>query len=191
MTVAAIGIPTTDASQPREAWDEECSLASHWRDAEAGICAGYGALPVLPAGDAADHCRHHARRGHPEAPPASETYRSPPSHCPGPCPPGSLRLVLGLTAPRVSPTRLRPLPWAGTTPPSPAPPAVSLHTARGWGGMAVRRQRLPSAPRGCPWATSLACAMSSMLARVCTRLSLHNTRCPIVRPPLLRVRQSV
>src|SRR5712691_6569348 len=110
--------------------------------AQTRLCAGYGALPVLPAGDAADHCRHHARRGHPEAPPASETYRSPLSHCPGPCPPGSLRLVLGLTAPRVSPTRLRPLPWAGTTPPSPAPPAVSLHTARGWGGMAVRRPRL-------------------------------------------------
>src|SRR5262245_30141255 len=57
-----------------------------------------------------------ALRGDPEDPPASETRRRPPSHCPGACPPGSLRLVLGLTAPRVSPSRLRPLPWGGTTP---------------------------------------------------------------------------
>jgi len=31
MTVAATATPTTDASQPREAWDGECSLASNWR----------------------------------------------------------------------------------------------------------------------------------------------------------------
>jgi hypothetical protein len=33
--------------------------------------------------------------------------------CSGACPPGSLRLVLRLIAPRASPTRLRPLPWEG------------------------------------------------------------------------------
>jgi hypothetical protein len=40
-----------------------------------------------------------------------------------------LGLVLCLTAPRASPTRLRPLPWGGTPPPSPAgfayPPGVA------------------------------------------------------------------
>src|SRR5262249_28052762 len=51
----------------------------------------------------------------------------------------------------------------------PAPPAVSLHTVRGRRGMAVRRQRLPSAPRGCTCATSFALATSCTLARVCTR----------------------
>ena len=96
-----------------------------------------------------------------------------PSHCPSPCPPGSLRLALCLTAPRASPTRLRPLPWGGTTPPpSPAPPDVSSHTARGLGGMAVLRPRLPSAPCWCPCAASLTVAASCTPARVCTRLSL-------------------
>src|SRR5262245_56972828 len=119
--------------------------------AQAGVCAGHGALPVVSRGDAADHCRHHAGRGHPEDPPASETVCRPPSHGTGPCPPGSLCLVLCLTAPRVSPPRLRPLPWGGTTPPpSPPPPDVSPHTARGWGGMAVRcPPRTPRASRGC------------------------------------------
>ena len=135
--------------------------------AEARLCAGHGALPLVSAGGAADHRRHHAGRGDPEDPPASEACRRPTSHCPSACPPGSLRLVLRLTAPRASPTRLRPLPWGGTTPPpSPAPPAVSPHTARGWGGLAVRRPRLPSAPRGCPCAASLALAASCTLARV-------------------------
>src|SRR5439155_4445852 len=50
--------------------------------AEAGVCAGHGALPVLPAGDAAHHRRYHAGRGHPEDPPASETGGGPTPHCP-------------------------------------------------------------------------------------------------------------
>jgi hypothetical protein len=76
--------------------------------------------------------------------------------------------------PRASPIRLRPLSWGGTTPPpSPAPPDVSPPIRRVRGDLAVRRQRLPSAPRGCPCATSLALAASCTLARVCTRLSLR------------------
>ena len=90
----------------------------------------------------------------------------PTAYCRSPCPPGSLRLVIRLTAPRASQIRLQPLPWGGTTPPSPSPPDVSPHTTSGWGDLAVRRQRLPSASRGCPCATSLALAASCTLARV-------------------------
>ena len=75
--------------------------------AEARLCAGHGALPVVSAGDAADHRRHHAGRGDPEDPPASEARGGPTPHCSGACPPGSLCLVLRLTAPGGSPTRPR------------------------------------------------------------------------------------
>ena len=67
--------------------------------AQARLCAGHGALPVLSAGDAADHRRHHARRGDSEDPPASEARRGPTSHCPSTCPPGRLCLGLGLRCP--------------------------------------------------------------------------------------------
>ena len=72
----------------------------------------------------------------------------------------------------------------GTTPPpSPAPPDVSPHTARGWGGMAVRRPRLPSAPCWGPCAASLPVAAScTPEPRVCTRLS----RRPSAAPPALQ-----
>jgi hypothetical protein len=139
----------------------------------------YGALPLVSAGDAADHCHHHARRGHPEDPPASATCCRPSSHCPSPVPPGSLRLVLCLTAPRASPTRLRPLPWGGSTPPSPAPPDVSPHTARGWEDLAVRRPRLPSASRRCPSATLLVIAARSTPPRVCTRRGRRASTAPL------------
>src|SRR4029453_12057032 len=90
-------------------------------------------------------------------------------------PPGgrsTRRLGLRLTAPRALPPRLRPLPWRGTTPrPSPAPPDVSPHTARGLGGMAVLRPRLPSVPCSSPCAASLTVAASCMPERVCTRLT--------------------
>ena len=48
-----------------------------------------------------------------------------------PCLPGSLCLVLGLTAPRASQTRLRLLPWRGTTPP-PLRRASSVARAFAW-----------------------------------------------------------
>src|SRR5215813_3382202 len=67
--------------------------------AEAGVCAGYGALPVLSAGDATEYRGHDTRRGHPEDPPASETGRRPAPDRSGACPPGRLCLVLRLTAP--------------------------------------------------------------------------------------------
>src|SRR5262249_41083795 len=149
--------------------------------AQAGVCAGHGALPVVSRGDAADHCRHHAGRGHPEDPPASETVCRPPSHGTGPCPPGSLCLVLCLTAPRVSPPRLRPLPWGGTTPPpSPAPPDVSPHTARGWGGMAVR------CPPRTPGRLAAACRQDPLPWQRHAR-----TRVPQSQPPPLRRASSV
>jgi predicted nucleic acid-binding protein len=64
--------------------------------AEAGVCAGHGALSVLSAGDAADHRGHYTWRGDPEDPPASQTRRRPALHRPSPSPPRSLCLVLGL-----------------------------------------------------------------------------------------------
>jgi hypothetical protein len=57
--------------------------------------------------------------------------------------------------PRASPIRLRPLSWGGTTPPSPSPPDVSPPTRRVRGDLAVRRQHLPSASCGCPYAAPL------------------------------------
>src|SRR5215813_8489178 len=51
------------------------------------------------AGDAADHRRHHAGRGDPENPPASETRRGPTPDRPSACPPGRLCLVLRLRYP--------------------------------------------------------------------------------------------
>src|SRR5215471_3210538 len=56
------------------------------------------------------------------------------------------------------------------------PSDVSPHTARGWGDLAVRRQRLPSAPCCCPCAAFHAVATSCTLARLSLRpcsLCLH------------------
>src|SRR5215475_3777269 len=75
--------------------------------APARVCPRHGALSFLPAGDAADDRRHHAGRGDPENPPASETGGGPTPDCPGASPPGSVRLVLHLTAstpPSVAPS---------------------------------------------------------------------------------------
>src|SRR5262245_20188759 len=102
--------------------------------AEARLGAGYGALPVLPAGDAAHHRRHHAGRGHPEDPPASATVCRPTSYCRSPCPPGSLRLVLRLTAPGgLGYRRPSPAGWRmGATEPLSAPgPAMLPLPVRG------------------------------------------------------------
>src|SRR5882724_8569868 len=65
---------------------------------EARLCTGYGTLPVVSAGGAADHRRHHAGRGHQKDPLPSETCGRPAPHGSGACPPGSLLLVLCLTA---------------------------------------------------------------------------------------------
>jgi hypothetical protein len=120
---------------------------------------------ILP-GDTAHHRRHHARRGHPEDPSASETICRPPSHCPGACPPRSLRLVLRLTAPGGSLTR-PPQPSSGPE------PEVAPLAARGWGGKAVLRPaRTPSASRCSLGAAPLAFAACSTPTRVCTSLSL-------------------
>src|SRR5262249_5638103 len=139
--------------------------------AQARVCSRHGALSLVSAAGLADHRGHYAGRGDPENPPASEAGGGPTPHCSNACPPRSLCVVLGLSVPRTSPTRLRPLPWGGTTPPSPAPPDVSPHTASGWEDLAVRRQRLPRASRGCPCATSLAVAASCALARLSLRQS--------------------
>jgi len=68
---------------------------------------------MVSAWGAAAHRRPHAGRGAPADPPASAARSRPAPDGSGACPPGSLRLVLRLTAPRASPTRLRPLPWKG------------------------------------------------------------------------------
>jgi hypothetical protein len=105
--------------------------------AQARLCGGHGALPLVSAGGAADHRRHHARRGDQTDPPASEIFcRSTPS-CPGACPPGSLRLVLRLTAPGGSPTRPRACGLVGATAlgsghaPAAPPPLRSAYSAAG------------------------------------------------------------
>src|SRR4029434_5367519 len=87
-------------------------------------------------------------------------------------------------------TRLRPLPWGGTTPPSPAPPDVPPHTARGWEDLAVRRQRLPShAPCCCPCTACHAVAASCALARLSLRpCSLCRRVCTL--SPLERLHQA-
>src|SRR5262245_14606097 len=75
--------------------------------APARACPRHGTLSFLPAGDAADDRRHHTGRGDPENPPASETGGGPTPDCPGASPPGSVRLVLHLTAstpPSVAPS---------------------------------------------------------------------------------------
>src|SRR5215510_4058536 len=73
--------------------------------AEARLCPGYGTLPVVSAGVIADHRRHQARRGDPQDPPASEARGGPAPHGSGASPPGSLCVVLRLTAPGGSLTR--------------------------------------------------------------------------------------
>src|SRR5262245_19007412 len=64
--------------------------------AEARLSGGQSALPLVSAGDAADHCRHDAGRGDPDDPPAPEVRGGPTPHCSRACPPGSLGVVLGL-----------------------------------------------------------------------------------------------
>jgi hypothetical protein len=54
--------------------------------------------------------------GRDEDPLASATFCRPTSPCPFPCLPGSLGLVLCLTAPRASQSRPRLLPWRGRPP---------------------------------------------------------------------------
>ena len=124
--------------------------------------------------------RRHGRRrirgggcgSSPAAPPASETFRRSTPSCPGACPPGSLRLVLRLTAPGGSPTRPRSCGLVGATAlgsgHAPAAPPT-----RPVGEEAYHlRQRIPVAPCCCPCAASLALAASCTPARVCTSLSL-------------------
>jgi hypothetical protein len=131
-----------------------------------GVCAGYGALPVLSAGDAADYRGHDTRRGHPAAPPASETGSRPAPARSGACPPGRLCLGLRLTAPGGSLHRPR-------QPASGPEPEVAPRAAREWGRKAVLRPaRPPSASRGARSGVPLACAACSTPTRVCPRLLL-------------------
>ena len=71
--------------------------------AQARLCPGHGALPLVSRGDAAHHRRHHAGRGHPEDPPASEARGGPTSHCPSACPSRNLCVVLRLRCPLARP----------------------------------------------------------------------------------------
>jgi Putative transposase len=90
--------------------------------AEARLCTGHGALPVVSAGGAADHRSHNAGRGDPEDPPASETRSGPTPDYSSTCPPRSLCLVLRLIVRDGERTRLRLRQWGGTKPPSSYPP---------------------------------------------------------------------
>ena len=100
-------------------------------------------------GGAADHRRHHAGRGDPADPPASETFRRATPSCSGACPPGSLRLVLRLTAPGGSPTRPQSCGLVGAT----ALGSGHAPVAPPRGGWVRRhdhlRQRIPIAPCCC------------------------------------------
>src|SRR5262245_30136253 len=97
------------------------------------LCPGHGALPLVSTGGAADHRGHHARRGDPENPPASEARGGPAPDCTGVCPPRSLRLVLRLTAQQPSSgpgSVILPLPAGGEGWPSGVllPGAYFLHS---------------------------------------------------------------
>jgi hypothetical protein len=93
------------------------------------------------------------RRGcTPEDPPASETFCRPTSHCTGPCLPGSLCLVLCLTALRASQTRLRLLPWRGTTPlPSPRTRRVGGEAWPSCVSVSPTRPAVARVPHPLPW----------------------------------------
>src|SRR5262249_17823799 len=94
-------------------------------------------------------------------------------------PPRSLRVVRRLTAPGGSLTRPRQL----SSGPAPAiPPLLLGRHGRPTSGPP------PSASRGCPYTVPLAMAASGTPARVCTRLSLHDSaqQEPSVAPPALQ-----
>jgi hypothetical protein len=126
------------------------------------LCTGYGALPLVSAGDTADHRGHHARRGGPETSPASTARRGPAPDCPGACPPRSLRLVLRLISSSVE--------WT-----HPGSLARGCHTALVWscaGGAPSPGQWVGRHGR----AASAGCMASSRLAQ-------HDrARCPILWP---------
>ena len=154
--------------------------------AEVGVCAGYGALPVLSAGDAADYRGHDTRRGHPDDPPASATGSRPAPDRSGACPPGRLCLVLRLTAPGGSLHRPR-------QPSSGPEPEVAPHAAREWGGeggpaSCVHPQPIPRFPW---WSPSRLRGVLHAYTRVhpsllCTLSQLSpSSRGPSAAPPAL------
>ena len=131
--------------------------------AQAGVCPGHGALFVLSAGDTADHRRHHAGRGDPEDPSASEIVCRPP-HWPR-------RVSARKPSPGPQPERRRRLLLRRR-----------LLAARGWGSLAALCPSTPSTSRGCSCAAPLVVAACSTPTRVCTRLS----RRPSAAPPALQ-----
>ena len=123
--------------------------------AQARVCAGHSTLPVLPAGVATDHCCSHAWRGDPQDPPASETSRRPTPDRTSACPPGSLRLVLRLTAPGVSQT-------------PPGSLARGCHTAFVWSCAC-------DAPSPCRWVGRHGCRLASPPPQCVSRLPVDRT----------------
>ncbi len=99
--------------------------------AEARLCTGYGTLSLVSAGGAADHRGHHARRGDPKDPPASDARGGPPP------------LPQRVSAKKSSPDPPPDCAWGiATRPrqPSSGPESVVPPRAAGWwGGRAVRR----------------------------------------------------
>ena len=85
--------------------------------APAGLCPGYGTLPLVSAGHAAAHRGHHARGGHPQDPPPPETVGRPTQHRASPFPPSTIRTGSPkLTTTRVGSSGTCAL-WRGGTPP--------------------------------------------------------------------------
>jgi hypothetical protein len=52
--------------------------------AQAGVCSGYGYLPIVPSGDAAAHCRDDPGGGEQNDPPPSNLLQPPQRACPFP-----------------------------------------------------------------------------------------------------------
>src|SRR5262249_9607040 len=83
--------PDTTPARPRRAGGvPRVAVLELGAAAPAGLCTGYGALPVVSARDPAAHRRHHAGHGDPQDPPPSDARCRPPPHRAGPYSPSTL-----------------------------------------------------------------------------------------------------
>ena len=165
----------TDTGSPRWAWARLLKRVFALDMARCPFCQ-QGALRIIAA--------HHAGRGDPHDPPASEARSRPTPDCSGAYPPRSLCLVRRLTAPGGSLTRPRQL----SSGPAPAIPPLLLG-AEAWPSYVLptppARPAAARMPYPSPWQRP---ARPSTPARVCTRLSLHDSaqQEPSAVPPALQ-----